>query len=55
MYYFTFGGDNLLIFGLFVLTSITIVIVGFSIFYMSIKILLVLKQIKEYIKRRGDK
>jgi len=53
--YFYFGGDNLLISGLFLLASFAVLLIGLSIFAISVKILLVLKYIKEYIKRRGDK
>jgi hypothetical protein len=49
--YFYFGGDNLLILGLFFLASL----LGFGAIFFSVKILLVLNKIKEYIKRRGDK
>ena len=53
--YFYFGGDNLLILGLFALASILFAIASFGAFLICIKILLALKSIKKYIKRRGDK
>ena len=53
--YFYFGGDNLLLSGLFALASILVLLVGLGAFLLCVKILLVLKYIKEYIKRRGDK
>ena len=53
--YFYFGGDNLLISGLFALVSVSFVLVGFGAFLICVKILLVLRYIKDYIKRRGDK
>jgi hypothetical protein len=53
--YFYFGGDNLLILGLFFLASLLCLLLGFGAIFFSVKILLVLNKIKEYIKRRGDK
>jgi len=53
--YFYFGTDNFLILGLFVLASVLALLVGLAIFALSVKVLLALKNIKEYIKRRGDK
>ena len=53
--YFYFGGDNLLISGLFALASVLVLFVGLGAFLISVKILLVLRYIKDYIKRRGDK
>ena len=49
--YIYFGGDNFIIFGLFLLLSAFLT----GILFLSVKILLVLKYIKEYIKRRGEK
>ena len=48
--YFYFGGDNLIILGLFVLASILFVVIGLGAFILSIKILFLLKKIKEHIK-----
>jgi hypothetical protein len=53
--YIYFGTDNLIILGLFVLASAVALLLGVCVFALSVKILLVLKYIKEYIKRRGDK
>lgn len=53
--YFYFGGDNLVISGLFALASVLCLLVGFGAFLISVKIMLVLNKIREYIKRRGDK
>lgn len=53
--YFYFGGDNLLISGLFALASVLFALVGLGAFFISARILLVLNNIREYIKRRGDK
>jgi len=49
--YIYFGGDNLIILGLFLLLSAFLT----GLLFLSVKILLVLKYIKEYIKRRGEK
>ena len=53
--YFYFGTDNFLILGLFLLFSLLMTLVGLAVFGLSVKILLALKNIREYIKRRGDK
>ena len=53
--YIYIGTDNFVILGLFVLSSALALLVGICIFALSFKILLALKYIKEYIKRRGDK
>jgi len=53
--YFYFGGDNLLISGLFALASVLFMFVGFGASILSVKILLVLNKIREYIKKRGEK
>lgn len=53
--YFHFGGDNLIISGLFALASVLFVLVACGAFLISVKILLALNKIREYIKRRGDK
>ena len=52
--YFYFGGDNLIISGLFALASVLLLLVGLGAFMISVKILLVLNKIKEYVKRRGQ-
>ena len=53
--YFYFGGDQLIISTLFLIVSI-IVTGGFlALFVLSFKILIALKKIREYIKRRGEK
>ena len=49
--YIYFGGDNFIILGLFLLVSMFLT----GLLFLSVKILLALKNIREYIKRRGDK
>lgn len=53
--YFYFGGDNLIISGLFAIVSVLCLLIGLGAFLLSVKILLVLNKIKEYIKKRGEK
>ncbi len=53
--YFYFGGDQLIISVLFVIVSIAILGGFMALFALYFKILVALKNIKEYIKRRGDK
>jgi len=49
--YFYFGGDRLIILGLFVLFSLFLS----GLLLLSVKILLVLKSIIRYIKKRGER
>lgn len=49
--YFYFGGDNLIISGLFALASVLFAIVGLGAFLISVKILALLNKIKEYLKK----
>jgi len=53
--YFYFGTDNFIILGLFGLFSFLITIIVLAVFGLSVKILLALNKIREYIKRRVDK
>ena len=53
--YFYFGGDQLIISLLFVIVSIVFTGAFLTLLAVSFKILVALKKIKEYIKRRGDK
>jgi hypothetical protein len=49
--YFYFGGDNFIILGLFALLALFLS--GFLV--LSVKVLLALKNIIRYIKKRGEK
>jgi len=53
--YFYFGTDNFLILGLFLLFSGIMTLIGLVVFGLSVKILLALKNIREYIKKRGER
>jgi len=53
--YFYFGGDQLVISVLFLLISITALGCFLALFALSFKILLAVKYIIEYIKKRGER
>ena len=53
--YFYFGGDNLIILGLFIFVSVLALSIGVGVFFVSVKILLAVKYIIGYIKKRGEK
>jgi len=53
--YFYFGGDQLIISALFVIGSIVFTGAFLTLLAVSFKILVVLKKIKEYIKKRGER
>jgi len=53
--YFYFGGDQLIISILFVIVTIVFTGAFLTLLAVSFKILVALKKIREYIKRRGEK